>query len=219
MGRPVECIVFNDIKSHAISDSKINRLMKDSATNKPLHDYHAYQLDTLLGSKGTELIIKLFNSIIISEKNILQQLKIVYEKEMEKLLLLNNINTQFDSTIFVDYFTLKIMVLINAGIYCRHNSSPDNFKLIVSDVMKNPSEENREKLIKSLDVLWDPQKAGPFIDEVVENLTIQYFLKNKLDSNRKEIIKTVSSYFLLSNDDTTTRISDKVLSKLEAYYA
>ena len=63
------------------------------------------------------------------------------------------------------------------------------------------------------------QKAECFIDEIVENLTIQYLLKNKLDSNRKEITKIVSSFFLLPNNDTTIKISDKVLSKLVAHHA
>lgn len=215
MGRPVECVVSNDVKSHAISDKRICRLM-NSVTNETLHAYQTYQLYTLLGSAGTELIVRLFNSLVISEVNILNRLQGVFEAEMGKLIVINNINTQFDETIFRDYFILKVMVLINAGIYCRYNSVPGDFKLLLSEVMKKPSEENRGKLIKSLNVLWEPQKAGCFIEEVVENLTIQYLLKNKLDTNRKEITKITSSFFLLPNNDTTIKISDKVLSKLEA---
>ena len=218
MGRPVECVVSNDVKSHAISDEKISRLM-NSVTNETLHAYQTYQLDTLLGSEGTELIVKLFNSLVISEVNILNRLQSVFEVEISKLIVINNINTQFDEAIFRDYFTLKVMVLINGGIYCRHNSIPGDFKLILSEVMEKTSEENRGKLIKSLNVIWEPQKAECFIDEIVENLTIQYLLKNKLDSNRKEITKIVSSFFLLPNNDTTIKISDKVLSKLVAHHA
>jgi len=218
MGRPVECVVSNDVKSHAISDARIHRLM-NLTTSYTLHDHQAYQLDTLLGRAGTELVVKLFNSLVISEVNILNRLQSVFEVEMRKLIVINNINTQFDEVIFRDYFTLKAMVLINAGIYCRYNSVPSDFKLILSVVMKKPSEENRGKLIKSLNVLWEPRKAGCFIDEVVENLTIQYLLKNKLESNRKDITKIVSSFFLLRNNDTTIKISDKILSKLEAYHA
>jgi hypothetical protein len=146
-------------------------------------------------------------------------LQSVFEVEISKLIVINNINTQFDEAIFRDYFTLKVMVLINGGIYCRHNSIPGDFKLILSEVMEKTSEENRGKLIKSLNVIWEPQKAECFIDEIVENLTIQYLLKNKLDSNRKEITKIVSSFFLLPNNDTTIKISDKVLSKLVAHHA
>ncbi len=218
MGRPVECVVSNDVKSHAISDERIYKLM-NSVTNETLHAYQTYQLDTLLGSAGTELIVKLFNSLVISEVSILNRLQSVFEVEISKLIVINNINTQFDEAIFRDYFTLKVMVLINAGIYCRYNSVPGDFKLILSKVVEKPSEENRGKLIKSLNVLWEPKKAGGFIDEVIENLTIQYLLKNQLDFNRTEISKAISSFFLLPNNDTTIKISDKVLSKLEAHHA
>jgi len=138
---------------------------------------------------------------------------------MKKLIVINNINTQFDEAIFRDYFTLKVMVLINSGIYCRHNSIPAEFKFNLSEVIKKPSEENKGKLIKSLNILWKPLKPICFIEEVVENLTIQRLLKNKLDHSHKEIAKTVSSFFLQPNNDTTIKISDKVVSKLEAYHA
>ena len=217
MGRPVECVISNDVKSHAISDEKICRLM-NSTSNETLHPYQAYQLDTLIGSAGTELIVRLFNSLVISEVNILSLLQSAFDEEMKKLIVINNINTQFDEAIFRDYFTLKVMVLINSGIYCRHNSIPAEFKFNLSEVIKKPSEENKGKLIKSLNILWKPLKPMCFIEEVVENLTIQYLLKNKLDHSHKEIAKTVSSFFLQPNNDTTIKISDKVVSKLEAYH-
>ncbi len=218
MGRPVECVVYNDVRSHAISDEKIYRLM-NSLTKKPLLAYQAYQLDTLLDSSGTELIIKLFHSLVTSEVIVLNRLKSVFEEEMRKLIWLNNINIKFNETVFRDYFTLKIMILINAGIYYRYNSVPRDFKLILSEVIKKPSVENREKLIKNLNDLWAPQKAKYLIDEVVENLTIQYLLKNKLDFNREKISEIVSSFFLILSNDTIVKISDKVLNRLEAYYA
>ena len=217
MGRPVECVISNDVKSHAISDERICRLM-NSTSNETLHPYQAYQLDTLIGSAGTELIVRLFNSLVISEVNILSLLQSAFDEEMKKLIVINNINTQFDEAIFRDYFTLKVMVLINSGIYCRHNSIPAEFKFNLSEVIKNPSEENKGKLIKSLNILWKPLKPMCFIEEVVENLTIQRLLKNKLDHSHKEIAKTVSSFFLQPNNDTTIKISDKVVSKLEAYH-
>ena len=217
MGRPVEGVVSNDVKSHAISDDKIHRRM-NSLSNEALHDYQTYQLDTLLGSAGTELIIKSFNSLVISKVNILNNLQSAFEDEMRKMLILNSIHSQFDESIVKDYFTLKVMVLINSGIYCRHNFTPYNFKLILSKVIKNSSEKHTERLIKSLNILWEPMQAVRFIEEIVENLTIQYLLKNKLVINHNEITKTVSSFFLLSNKDTTTKISDKVLSKMEAHH-
>jgi hypothetical protein len=217
MGRPVECVVSNDVKSHAISDDKVNRLM-EKTTNDTLHHYRSYQLDTLLGSAGTELVIKLFNSLIISETNMFKDLTRAFYNEMNKTLVLKDINSQFDESIFKDYFTLKVMVLINSGIYCRKNSVPDNLKVTLFNTINESSEENRKNLIKDLDSLWKQNGAVQFIEDIVENLTIQYLLKNKLEINQETVTNAISSFFLVSEESSTKKISDKVLSKMGAYH-
>jgi len=119
-----------------------------SLNTEPLHNYQTYQLDTLLGDTGTELVIKIFNSIITAEPKTLNNLKSIVKDEMQKMLVLNNIHSQHDELIFLDYFTLKVMVLINTGIYCRHNRTPDNLKSTLCKAIRNLSKKNIEELVQ-----------------------------------------------------------------------
>lgn len=218
MGRPVECAIIDDVKSHAISDGKIQSIM-NSLNDRIIHNYKTYQLDTLLENTGTELIIKLFNSIIVSEIDTLNTLQNLFTKEMEKLLVLKGTYSQFNKSNFADYFSLKVMLLINSGVYCRHNPLPPNFKSTLYKVMNQPSAENKAEFMKNLSILWNPIKPKQFIEEVVENLTIKYLYKNELKINSKEeIYNIVSSFFLISNDSITDKIAKNVLIKMEVNY-
>ena len=213
MGRPVECAISNDTKSHAISDSKIKRFMF-SSTNEILHDYQTYQLDALLGNVGRELGIKLFNSLVSVETKDLEELVSTACDEMQKALKSMNIHAQYSKSIFLDYFTLQIMKLINSGVYSQHNGMPVKFKSALFDVIEEPSAEKRKEMLNCLNNLWDQNQVVYFIEEVIENIALQYLLKNNLEIDHNTILKIVTSFFLLPNKKTSTKISDRIINKL-----
>ena len=103
-------------------------------TCETLHSYQAYQLDTLLSGDGKELVIKFFNSFVTMQFGELNNLLDMAKEEMKKVMLINDVKLQYDDSIFSDYFTLKVMVLVNRGIYCRNNRTPESLKSILLEV-------------------------------------------------------------------------------------
>jgi len=213
MERPVECVVSNDVKSHAISDEKIFRVMKSVTTKNVLHDHQAYELDSLLKTDGKELVIKALNSFVLVKLEDLIKLQTIANNGLQKLLLLHNIHNHYEKKIFADYFSLQVMKLINTGIYSQHNRSPENLKSTLFQIIKTPSAATQKQLLKCLDQIWKPTKAVGFIEDVVENLTLQYLFNNDLDITRDVVKKTVSSFFLLPNEKLTTEISEKLFKR------
>ena len=215
MGRPVECAILDDVKSLAVSDEKINRDMKKKLIHTNLHKYETYQLHSILASEGEKLVIKLLNSLVIAQSKDLEKLKNRAIEEANKILLLKNNNNQYTESVFTDYFVLKIMLLLNTGIYCRHTRIPNKFRYKLFNTINNPSAENREELLNSLKIIWKTLRARDFVIDTVENLTINNFLNNNWDVNNKAVEEMVKDFFLLSDKNITSEISNKILRKIK----
>ncbi|HGS4463081.1 TPA: DUF87 domain-containing protein [Vibrio metschnikovii] len=211
MGRPVECSVLCDVDSHAISDHKVKRLMA-SLNYKSLHSYQAYQIDAWLGDAGRELCIRFFNSLITIQAEGLNQLIGVAHNELKKLLILYDVHYQVDKLLLQEYFSLQIMMLLNKGIYARRNAMPNDLKAIFSSAISNPTKECRDRLVGSLNRLWQPFVAGDYINDIIANLTIQYLYKNDLKFNQEEVEGAVSSFLLCMDNDLTRNIARNILN-------
>jgi len=218
MGRPVECAVLRDVDSHAISDEKVKKTM-ESLEHKSLRGYQAYQIDAWLGEAGKELVIKFFNSLVTLQSDELDKLIGTAKEEMQKLLVLKDIQCRIQDSSFSDYFVLQVMVLLNKGIYCRKNPIPGNLKKMLFDVINKPTEEIKNELIDSLSTLWKPIPAKHFIENVIESLTIRYLYQNSSDVCLIEIERAVSSFLLLVDKGTVRKISQKVQNRMENIHA
>jgi hypothetical protein len=218
MGRPVECAVWSDVDSHAISHEKVKRSMA-SLRLKTLHGYQAYQINASLGEAGKELVIKFFNSLVTLETNELDKLIGMAKEEMQKLLVLRDVQSQIDNSLFSDYFALQVMVLLNKGIYCRKNPIPSKLKTILLNVINKPNEESKKQLTDVLSTLWRPASAKDFIEDVIKCLTVRYLYQNRSEAILTEIESVVSSFLLLEDKEPMKKISQKVQNKMEDAYA
>lgn len=217
MGRPVECAILSTVTSHAISDEKVKRSMA-FLTDKVLHGYRAYQLDTFLGEAGKELTIKFFNSLITLELNALNRLLDIAKKEIKKALIMKDIKFVIDDLIVLDYLSLRIMLLISKGIYCPSSNIPRNLKIKLLDFMKTPSNKTQAELINHLNMMWEPNLARDFIEDIIENLVIRYCYQKPSALVSTEVKNLVSSFLLLMDVDTIEKISQKVLNQMDANY-
>lgn len=218
MGRPVECTVLNNINTHAISDHKVKRLML-SSLDETVHDYQVYQLDSLLGDQGKELVIKLFNSLLLLQDEEPKKLINIAEDEIQQLLTLKNTQYRVNDAFFPNYVVLQVMMLLNKGIYCRNNQMPTNLKAAIFHVVDVPTKEMKAALIKTLNILWNPISARFFIKSIIGNLVIQYLNKKDVAITLLEIENSVSSFLLLRDERIVSNISKEVQSKLERNYA
>jgi hypothetical protein len=214
MGRPIECIVSDDVKSHAISDQKVKNLMASLAP-KSLHSYQSYQLDALLGEAGKELVIKFFNSLVTLQSDELDKLIGMAKDGMQTLLVLRDVQYRMDDSLFSDYFALQIMMLLNKGMYRRNNRLPGNLKSLLIETIKKPLTTNRNALNNRLNVLWHPISSVNFIEDIVENLAVQHCLTKSSTASQKEIESTVCSYLLFDEKYLIRRISQKVQRRME----
>lgn len=219
MGRPVECAVLSDVVSHAISDAKVKKSMS-SLTCKTLHGDQAYQIDAWLGEAGKELAIKFFNSLVTMQSSDVGRLIEKTKEEMQKLQTLRGVPFRIDDSCFSDYFVLRVMVLLNKGIYCPKNPFPGNLKTKLLGVINKPTVESKTELVDCLSALWKPIPANHFVEDVIESLTFQYLSKKSSDVSLLKIEKAVSSFLLLVVDkDTIRKISEKVQNKMEDTHA
>lgn len=215
MGRPVECVIQTNVNSHAISDAKVKRIMEHS-TSKVLHGYQAYQIDELLGQDGKELAIKFFNSLVIHETSELDKLIGRARHEMRKLLVSKNIRYQADEPLFSDYFSLKIMLLLNKGIYCHRNPLPKNLKSTFIQIIQQPNEKNRNSLVQALGKLWATSSSKSFIEDVIGTLVArQIYKKEQFTVDLLEIEGYVSSFLLLKDSNAVNVIAQEIKNKLE----
>lgn len=214
MGRSVECSVLCDVDSHAISDDKVKRLMT-SLNYKSLHSYQAYQIDAWLGDAGRELCIRFLNSLITIQADGLNHLVGVAHNELNKLLTVRDVQCKVDNLFLQDYFSLQVMVLLNKGIYARRNAMPNDLKAIFSSAISNPTKECRDRLVDSLNLLWQPFVSGDYINDIIANLTIQYLYKNDLKFNQEEVEGAVSSFLLCMDNDLTRNIARNICKQLE----
>lgn len=218
MGRPVECSVLSDVDSHAISDDKVKRLMT-SLNYKSLHSYQAYQIDAWLGDAGRELCIRFFNSLLTIQVEDLNQLIGVAHNELNKLLTVRDVQCKVDNLFLQDYFSLQVMVLLNKGIYARRNAMPNDLKAIFSSAISKPTKECRDRLVGSLNLLWQPFVADDYINDIIANLTIQHLYKNDLKFNQEEVEGAVSSFLLCMDNDLTRKIARNILNNMRDAHA
>ena len=218
MGRPVECAILSDVDSCAISDETVKNSMTH-LVDKILRSYQAYQIDAWLGVDGQELVIKFFNSLIMLQSDELKELIDIAEGKMKKLLILKDVQYQIKDIFFSDYFSLKVMLLLNKGIYCCKNPIPNNLKKMLSNVIDNPTKELKTELIDNLETLWKPMSTTLSIEYIIEELTIQNLNKDISNVDIAKIESAVSSFLLLGSKDTINKISNKISNKMEGIYA
>ncbi|MBW7875611.1 MAG: DUF87 domain-containing protein [Candidatus Cloacimonetes bacterium] len=214
MGRPVECKVLNDVASHAVSDSRIKRLMS-SLTGHSTHDYRTYEIASSLNDDGKELVVRLFNSLVTQRPDELKDLIVKAKSEVLRQLTLMDVSFRINEDCFSDYFVLQIMLLLSRGIYCRKNPFPNNLKKLLLDILNNPSEKQQIELIYSLNNLWKPAPAHEFIENVVENLSLKYIRDKGAQSGLSEIESVISSFLLVQNQKLVTKVSLKIQCQME----
>ncbi len=199
MERPIECAVSDDVKSHAISDQKIQRIMSNLNT-KTLHSFETYELAALLKNDGKELTLKFLNSLCTVNSGKVNELVSSAKKELRKLLVLGNIHTRFNETVFADYIAKQIFELLNKGIYCKVPKLPENLKQTLLEVINKPAEGQHGKLLICFNELWNVSEAKLFITEVVENLSFKHLVQNKSDFAIEDVKSIVSSFFIVPDE-------------------
>jgi len=212
MERPVECVVLDEVKSLAYSDSKIKRIMT-SLNTKPLHSPETYELAALLKNKGKELTVKFLNSLCTIDSSNVNELVSSAKKELRKLLVLGNIHTRFNESVFADYITKQIFELLNKGIYCILPKFPENMKRTLFEVITKSDESQYKELLIFFKKLWNVPEAKLFINEVVENLSFKYLFQNKLDFTSENVKSTVSSFFIIPEKQLVEMIAHNVIDQ------
>lgn len=211
MERPIESFIMGDVLNHAISDDKIFREMTKEKI-EPLHSFEAYRLSSLLDKDGKELAVKYLNSLCIHDFNQINVLNIESKKKFCHLLVMKNLNRQFSESIFADFITMKILELLNRGLYSRLPKLPSGFKRKLFDVIEEPNVSIHKELLENLKEIWqiDPTL---FIKDVVQELALKILLKkNKPREGKIEPI--IMSFFLLSNPQFIEDISHNLVIKI-----
>ena len=214
MERPVECIITDNIKSYAISDDNINKMMKEKNV-KNTHNKETYELSTVLNKKSKEVANKLLNTLFVVEypqvKNLLQ----LAIKEIKKLIITNNIRSSFNDKIILDLFLKHIIEFLHLGVYCKSYNFPDSFICLIEDFLENPIENKYMKVKKSFAIIWDTSEPKIFINEVVKNISLKYLFDNKLKLTNDNIKFVVESFFILKNPIFITEIIENIEKSLE----
>lgn len=218
MGRPLECVVSNDVDSYAISDNKVKKLMSP-INHKYLHTYKTYDIDARLGNEGKELCIKFFNSLILIQTDALEKLIYRAKDEMQRLCRLKNIPYEMDDSLFGDYFSLQVLKLLSKGIYSSRNPIPHDLKAKLYEVASQPSATSHKQLIDLLSEFWKPTPARSFVEDVIENLSLHYLYQHDLEETVSEIQSVVSSFLLSKDEKSINKISQNIKKKMEDLYA
>lgn len=213
MDRPVECAVFDNVTSHAISDDRVKKEMK-SANVDSLHFYETYELSGLLNTKGKELTVKLLNSLLTTSSDKSKDVILIAKVEFKKLLTLKNIRSQYTERVIDDFFAKQIFELLNKGIYCKTFKFPENTKNAIGELLKDPTDDNHKKVIKIFEKIWNTSDVKSMILEIVENLTIKYVISNKLKKKKNDITSVVSSFFLFNESVVIKEIIQNVEKSL-----
>jgi len=217
MERPVECAVLNDIKSHAISDHKIQKIMS-GCNAEAIHSFGAYELSLLQNITQKEFIVKLFNSLCSIEKYEINKLVSFAEKELHRLFVLNGSYMKFDKKLFADYMTKQIFELLNKGIYCRLEKFPKNMKQTLFEVIEKTNEDKYEKTLSDLKSFWKVTEPKLFISNVVKNLSFKYLIEKNSEFTVENARLTVSSFFLVPDEQFVETIARSVLSQKRGGY-
>lgn len=210
MERPVECIVIDDVKSHAIGDDNYN-IRRTKSDQKPLHSFETYELAALLKNDGKKLAVKFLNSLCTIDSSNMQELVSLAEKELRKLRVRGNLHTRFNEMLFADYVTKQIFELLNKGVYYKVHKFPENLKQTLSEVINKPNEEQYEKLRAYFKELWNVTEVRYFITATVEHLSLESLAK-KNGFTIDDIESTVKSLFLIHDQQLFEEISKNIIS-------
>ncbi len=214
MGRPIECVVSNHVKSHAISDEKVYKIMKELTTLHPLHDFKAYELFNLLKDDGKTIVIQFFNTFCTYYIEGLDVLINLFSKNVKKLLLKNNISLNPSDKEIIDYLVLSIMKLVTKGFYSKNRKLPDRLRENLFMVFTNHNKESYQNLLKALSGYWDVTNPKLFIFDVIEQLAIKFINDKQSNFDFKTISYVVNSYFLFPDAILINTISQEILEKI-----
>ena len=216
MERPVECLVNDDVNPSVISDDRVYKEMSKFYL-EPLHSFKTYNLSSLLGIEGKELAVKFINTFCSINSNQLAKLIEESKKEFINILVLKNLKRQYSESIFIDYITMKIIELLNRGIYSRISKLPKDFKKNLFDTIEKSDESIHKELLIAFKGIWEIEPAD-FINEIVEELSHKYikkrFLDKKLTPTKNNIVVTVISFFLINDPKVVEEISHNILHKI-----
>jgi len=210
MGRPVECAVLCNVDSHAISDNRVKRLM-DISNYKPLHRHRAYQMDAWLGGPGRELCIRFFNSLVTVKDRDLDELIAIVKDHWRTLATERGVQDRIDDASFLDYLSLRIMMLLSKGVYSRRKPIPRHLKDCLITSLNEPTEEFRGSLIDCLNDFWDPMSAAQYIEDIIVSLSERYLYMNMPECTLEEIEVVASSFLLLEDKSMTGNIAQKIV--------
>jgi len=212
MERPVECVVIDDVSSYAISDEKIFKEMSKEKF-EPLHSFETYSLSLLLGKDGKELVVKYFNSFCTIDSVELNALNVECKKEFKKILVKKNIQRQFSDSIYPNFITLKILELLNRGIYYISPKLPEGFKNILLSAIENPGQSNHKSLMQEFKNIWGMEPLS-FIKEIVQELSLKILLKKGNAFTAGKVNSIAASFFVINNQQVIEEISQNIGKKI-----
>lgn len=209
MERPVECFIVDDITNYAISDGKIFREMSKQKI-EPLHSFETYSLSTLLAKDGKELAVQYFNSFCTIDFNQLNTLNDECKKRFAKLLVNKNLKRQYSESIFVDFIKMKIMELLNRGIYSQSLKLPYMFSKKLHSAIEKSDESIHKSLLNDLKQIWGMETKF-FIKEVVQELSLKVLLKSENNLSQDQVYSIAASFFLLDHPQVVVEVSQNIL--------
>ncbi|NBJ14837.1 MAG: ATP-binding protein [Dehalobacter sp. 4CP] len=210
MERPVECKIHTDVKTYAISDDTIKRIMESN--NFSLHCLEAYELTNILGKEGREIVLQFFNSLCSLNSNTIEGLATLLIAKLKKLSLLKNCQ-ELKNNIYIDYTVKSLMEILSKGIYSKRANFPEGLKENLVDLITKDNLSVHKKVMESFKIFWEeePQK---YISEIVLNLSIKYLASDLSGLSQEKVNKMVEKFFLLLDRVITKQISSNVVEKL-----
>lgn len=218
MERPVECKVYDSVRSLAISERKIQKLMASKEMHT-LHSFESYELASELGSDGKELAVRLLNSLCIEDQKNISELIHSSKTELQKITLLNNSSLIITDKLATDYLTKEILKLLTQGIYKSNVALPNGSKDTIDSLFNNPDGKSHKAFIKLMGEIWPTMKPKDYVTEIITQLILKIMLNKKKTVNRSNLNKYVSSYFLKDSGDDFDEISTIIEKKLEEKHA
>lgn len=207
MERPVECIIVDDVESHAVSNDRVKETMRSFTALKPLHLPETYELDAFIRAPGKELAMKFLNSLCTLSPIRLRELLGFAQSEFEKLLVTNELNNRFDKVLFPDYVTMRLMELLNQRAYYGNLASSRNVKTILYDFLRKGEEDLYKKLMACLQRLWQVSETDTFIRKVVKETCFKYMIEHRINFIEENIRSIVSSCFLIPDEQNVRKIT------------
>ena len=212
MERPVEFVVPNDVSNLAISDEKIVREMNKERV-EPLHSFEVYSLSSLLYKDGEELAVKYLNSFCVIDSNQLKVLNSELKKEFIKVLAQRNLQRKFLDSIYAEFIVLKIMELLNRGLYSFYHKLPKDFRKNLLLAILNSDESNYELSLKGFKEIWG-KVPHQFIKEIVQELSLKILLKDKIEFETEKVDSIVTSFFIINNQKIIEEISNNIINTI-----